>query len=334
MTIRTFRCTVWLPATIMIALAIWLPTCRAQDTANTPPTSQASPNTNPTTNPSWLSVSEPRFLHVLLKLRDDTIENDRRVVEALRELRWFTHIILVTPSWQEKPNATTHPFVVQALAICKEKNIPVVWGRWLWVAWQPGHHDRAPTTGAEYDTTHYAQAISVLKREAKAIGAVATFLDCEPYGKCPQMISLKRKKLSDDDRRKMLQAMKSAVTISGRVDMVYPTSSSDSPWHFAWPMAELGVLRCDAKTYYARSPYYKLPRILPPPGFTQRVDLWGSAVGLGRPQDIYNGNKTLTSSEVVALDLTKIRKRFPHCLGYWVWVSHDILPEVIRSWPK
>ena len=325
------------PSTCVALLTVCMfviafPVCSAGDGTHSGKKEQDAQGPHRKGKAGWLTVKEPRFLHVLLKLRKDTVASDTRVVEALRKLRWFTHIILVIPSWQERPNATEHPLVQQALRICRERKIPVVWGRWLWVAWRSKQDKRPLTLDSEFDAAFYEAAILNVKREAKAIGAVATFLDAEPYGKCPQFSSLKRKKLIDKDRRRIRRAIEDAVSKAGPVDLIYPSSSSPS-WHYAWSMADLGILRCDSKTYYTRAKRYELPKIRPPHGFTHRVDLWGSAVGLGRPEDVYHGNVTLTSPEVVALDLPRIRERFPNCRGFWVWVSHDILPEVIRSWP-
>lgn len=320
----------------MLVVAVWpagISACTGSDDMPTKTKGSEAVQPDHGPNVTWLVCDEPRLLYVYLKLRKDTIRSDTRIVQALDDLRWFTHIILVVPSWQERPHATTHPLVRQALATCQERKISVIWGRCLWVAWWPKHaRTPRPATG-EFDAAHYVAAISTVKNEARAIGAVGTFLDSEPYGECAQKWSLKRKKLTDVDRRRIHEAMDAALNITGPVDVIYPSSSSPS-WHFAWSMAELGTLRCDSKTYFAKAPRYKLPKIRPPSGYAHRVDLWGSAVGLGRPEDVYNGNAALTPSEVVALDRSIIRQRFPHCRGFWVWVPNSILPEVIRSWPR
>lgn len=271
-----------------------------------------------------------RILYVLLRLRKDTIQDDTRIVNALRQADWFTHVFLIVMSWQERPDAPRNPIVQRALAICRERGIHVIWGRWLWVAW-PSDKLEAPMPAADshFDPTYYATAIATLKAEARSLGAVGTFLDAEPYGHSAQKPTLKFRKLDDDDRRRIQTAVAKAVAHSGPVDFIYPTSSAHA-FHYAWPLAGLGRLRCDSKTYYSKEPD-QVPKIRSPDGYEHRMDLWGCNVGLGRPQDQRKGGRRLTVKDVKSLDLSLIRKRYPHCKGVWVYADSSILVEVVEA---
>ncbi len=275
---------------------------------------------------------DAKILHVLLKLRNNTAAEDARVVEALSELRWFTHIMLVVPSWQEKPNAIHHELVVKAIKTCRERGIGVIWGRWLWVAW-PGSQRQLPNEQSYLDSEFYATAIRTVKHEAKSIGTKWTMLDLEPYGKSVQKPTLKFHDHTPAELRKIQGVVMKATKKAGRVTLITPTSSMRSS-HYAWSLLKLADYRCDSKTYYTRSSSRNRPVVRPAPGCDHRVDYFGSNVGLGRSQDVLKKQRLLTAAEVVAYDLKAIRLRYPECRGQWVWVSHDILPDVIRTWPK
>ena len=271
-----------------------------------------------------------RILYMLLRLRKDTIQDDMRIVNALRQADWFTHVFLIVLSWQERPDAPRNPIVQRALTICRERGIKVIWGRWLWVAW-PSDKLEAPMPVADshFDSAYYATAIATLKAEARSLGAVGTFLDAEPYGHCAQKPTLKFKKLDDNDRQRIKRAVAGAVAHVGPVDFIYPTSSSRAS-HYAWPLAGLGRLRCDSKTYYSIGPD-QVPKIRSPDGYEHRMDLWGCNVGLGRPQDHMKGQRKLTIQDVKSLDLSLIRKDYPHCKGVWVYADTSILAKVVEA---
>lgn len=276
------------------------------------------------------SLVMPRALHVFLKLRDDTLESDRETVEALRGLEWFTHVILAVPSVQGAPDAARHPLVLRARNICRANDIDLIWSRWLWVAW-PDPQAAVPTTTSHFNPAYYAGAIATVRSEAKQLGAVACGLDAEPYGNSPQKV-LKNKLLSDWEISRMRYAVASAVSNTGGVDIVFPTSSNN-PARYIWPLTELGRLRFDEKTYYTKGPDYAWPKIRPPTWTEHRVDFFGCDVGLGEPGDV-PGLVRLTSREVMDLDWDTIRARYPSCRGVWVYIGYDILPAVVATWGK
>ncbi|MCO6437544.1 MAG: hypothetical protein J5J06_10690 [Phycisphaerae bacterium] len=282
-------------------------------------------------HPSLYGAKDLRLLYALLVLKDDTLAQDRAIVEALEHADWFTHVVLVTLSWQERPEAVHHPLVRQAVATCRKRGVRVVWGRWLWVAWPDGVSD-PPGPSAHRDPSFYVKAIRRLRVEAEELGAVGTFLDVEPYGRCAQK-AMKRRDLTDEDRKAIRDAVAQAVQQAGPVDLIYPTSSSRRT-HYAWPFAELGLLRMDAKTYYTPRADADLPPIRAPRGFEHRPNLWGVNVGLGRPEDVEGPHKKLTIAQAKALDVEVMKRRFPQCRGVWVYADYDLLPEVLRRWDR
>lgn len=266
-----------------------------------------------------------RALYLLLKLRDDTADTDRAIVDALSSLTWFDHVILVVPSWQDKPDAANHPLVRRAIDTCKVRGIRVIWGRWLWQAWPI-----ADVSPRHLDPIHYACAIARIKAEAALLGADGTHLDMEPYAGASEKDHL-RTPLTLEQQVQIRAAAMTAVEAAGPVDYIRPTSSN-SPLHFCWSLLELGEHLCDSKTYYVKAPDYEVPKVSPPPWCKHLIDIWGCNVGLGRPEDVVAGQLKLTADDVKTLDLSAIRWMFPECKGIWVYADYDILAKVIRSW--
>ncbi len=275
-----------------------------------------------------------RLLSVILILSRRHAGGDARIVEALDSpgLSWFTHVLLHVPSWQEYPDAANHPLVLKAVEQCRKRGVPVIWGRWLWVAWP--RDGREAHINDHFDPSFYERTIRTVKREAKALGAVGTVLDVEPYGACPQRASIKRTNLTADQRHRMQRAIEQAVSVAEPVTYVFPTSSP-RPGAFHWALTGLGELRCDARTYYTEPPRYRVPKIRPPEGCVHRLDLWGTYVGLGGPKDTLAGGLTkLTIDQAKALELPRIKRDYPECRGIWVYVDHAQLPEVLRAWQQ
>jgi len=284
-----------------------------------------------------------RILFVSPSLYDQKADRDADLIDALRApgLSWFTHVILKVPSWQEYPDAPDHLLIKHALNICRDRGIPVIWGRNLWVSW-PEFVDGTkfnfvppiPDASSQYDPAYFAAALATVSAEARRIGAVGTFLDTEPYGDSVHKLSLKSAELTEALQSRIRSAVQIAVASAGRVDFVYPSSSGRAT-HFAWPLLELGQWRCDSKAYYTTAPDYQLPKINPPTCIEHRLDLWGCNVGLGRPEDVVGSQVKLTIADVMALDLSVIRQQHPDCRGIWVYIDADIFPDVIRrGWQR
>lgn len=271
-----------------------------------------------------------RALYVLLKLRDDTEHADAKIVDALEHLTWFNRVMLVVPSWQDKPHAASNPLVDAAIDICREQKIPVIWGRWLWAAWPEGDLP-LPYVPSHFAPAYYARAIATVTTEGRDIGAMATFLDAEPYARSAQKLALKGVALTLEHQAQIRKAVLTATAGVGEVGFIRPTSAGRES-HFCWAMADLGALRCDSKTYYSKAPGYEVPTIGHPEQCEHRIDLWGCNVGLGRPEDVHRDQLKLTAQDVKALDLSVIRWPHPSCRGVWVYADYDIFAEVVQGW--
>ncbi len=283
--------------------------------------------------PPWDERNDLRLLYVQLKLRENTIREDVEIGNALRYAKGIvTHVILVVPSWQERPNAANNPIVRRAMATCRAMHLGVFWGRWLWVGW-PSHEfeELLPGPASHFDATYYAAAISTLRAEARLLGAVGTFLDAEPYGDSAQKPTLKFKHLTAEDRQAISAAVRDAVQYAGPVDLIYPASSNLST-HYSWPLEGLARFRCDAKPFYQRKSSGQIVA-RPPTGYEHKLHFWGSFVTTPASRQIGGATSTswtLTIDEAKALDLDIIRERFSECRGLWVY--SDQLVAVLREW--
>ena len=190
-----------------------------------------------------------------------------------------------------------------------------------------------PDAESHFDAAYYATAIATLKAEARSLGAVATFLDAEPYGHSTQKPTLKFAKLDDNDRLRIKRAIEKAVRYAGPVDFIYPTSSSRAS-HYAWPIASLGVLDLDAKTYYVDNANGRVV-VRPPDGYEHhRGDwLWGSFVTRESEQIGSTGMWTLSIAKAKRFDMSAVRKRFPKCQGRFFYLKDgDALVQTLRAW--
>lgn len=275
----------------------------------------------------------PRVLHVLLKLRDETRESDQEIVDALRDLRGFTHISLVVPAWEEAPDAARHPLVVQALRICRERAIGRFWTRRLWPTFGIISTLRPRTLTRAFDATYYAGTLAVVHTEAAQLGVIGSGLDAEAYGPAdhPDQQVLKGVVLSEPDQAAMRAAITLATARVAPADLIYPCSSS-AAWSYTWLMGMLGRCCCCEKLYYLHTTDAKLPTITPPAGMTHRVHLWGSAIGTGGPA-ASEKKVPLLPREFMGLDLARARERFPECLGFFGWCEYNDLANIIRALP-
>mgnify|MGYP001610825680 CR=1 FL=1 len=172
----------------------------------------------------------------------------------------------------------------------------------------------------------------MVRAEGQALGAVATWVDAEPYGEGPQTW-LKTARLPAPTLQGMREAIRTAVRTAGQVDFVEPVGCG-APTCYAWTISGLGKIRGTTSTYYSHAPQYRVPKLDPPPGIEFRLELWGCNVGLNRPEDRVGDSVKLTIDEVKTLDLDQVRKSYPECAGFWVYVDSDIFPQVIRQWGR
>lgn len=272
-----------------------------------------------------MTLTKPmRIIHCQLKLRNDTTDEDVGKVHALYYAArdWATHVAFVGPSWPEVPDAINHLTVRHAMLHCRRWNLPVIWGRWLWVGW-PSDKLEAPMPGiaAHMEPGYYAAAIANLKAEARSLGAVGTMLDAEPYGGSVQKVILKNElHLNPGYPLAIRDAIEDAVAVTGQVDFITPTSSMN-PNGYQWPVAGLGKWGMDQKTYRVKTADGHV-NANPPDGVEHKVHVWGHWVG----------ENALSVADVKAFDMDVVRQRYPECIGQWLYA--DKLAETLKGWNR
>lgn len=289
-------------------------------------------------------MAESRLLYVPLTLasQPDNRDRDHDIVSALWSpgAGWFTHVMLVVPSWQEQPDAATHPLVRSAIAACHSRGIRVYWTRWLWVAYVNGvlKHLR-PHASSHKDPAYYAAALAIVQHEALMLGVYSCGFDGEPYGPddAPQRAAL-RGDLTDYTRMMMQVAVMQATNAVGRVDLIYPFAWMNEK-SYVWPVGLLGREGMTSLTYYADSPEALAAQARlaeSPPGYDDRFTYWG--IHVGKPGDFGGTNLPLiTAADVVAMDFSEtgaICTAYPSVKGPAVYTPVKKLAAMIREWPR
>lgn len=273
------------------------------------------------------STDPLRILYMPLPLTSRSGETDwanaRAVYRMLRgqyHVRWPTHLLIVTRSWQETPDALDHSVIEYVVRICKYFGLPIIWGRWLWVGW-PSDKLEAPMPGETcYVLPEYhATAIARVQAEAYSIGAAGTMLMAEPDGQ-PLVEAHLQAGFDDISRGLMQRAIRRAVAVTGQVDFIYPAGSSD-PRSYAWSVVDLGKLRLIHKTYELTTADGKVV-MHPPDGVKAKLDLWGHWVGENK----------LSPADVRGFDMARVRERFHENVGQWIYIRADKFAEVVKGW--
>lgn len=288
-------------------------------------------------------MANERLLYVPLSLapQPDNEDRDHDIVSALWHPgpHWFSNVMLVVPSWQEKPTAANHPLVRSAIEALHHRGVHMVyWTRQLWVAWMNSvpEHIR-PHARSHLDPAYYAAALAILRREAAELGVAGCWFDAEPYGPddAPQRAAL-RAGLSEYDRMMMRVAIATAVNAVGKADGVYPAIWM-TPDSYVWEVGLLGRDRFTSTTYYAGSPGELASQSrepAPPPGYSPDFTHWG--IHAGKPGETHAGFELSTPAEVMALDMSEsglIRAAYPSVKGVAVYTPVDDLATMLREWP-
>ena len=285
--------------------------------------------------------TEPlRLLYCPFALTAKSLKSDMENIEAIyamlmgdRHTRWFTHLVVVVWSWQEKQYAIESAVIKNVLHLCKFFNFPVIWGRNLWVSW-PSDKLEAPMPNMwQYRyAAYYTAAIANLKAEARSIGAAGTFLDAEPYGDSVHKKILKNKpEVLEHDR--IRGVIYEAVAHTGPVDIIYPYGSTDSK-RYTWMMAGLGRIRCCEKTYYAHKAHAKI-NANPPDGVTYAPGVFAALVTEVSREINHPSQMSLTPAEVMAIDMVAVQQRYPKSIrGQAVYIPREDFAEVVKGWNR
>lgn len=307
--------------------------CQSQGPARIP---ELAPASLATRQPVKVAEGDRRVLYLLLKLTDKDEKQDERVVAAIADWAgWGTDVAIVVPSWQRFPDAARHRLVRRAVRSCRKNGLRAIWGRWLWVAWpSEGFQAPMPDKDGYLDAEYYATGIAIVTQEARAMGAVAAFLDAEPYARST-VKHIKQARFNADNRFYIDQAIRHALAVTGPVAMIYPTTSARST-HYAWPFADLGLLDWDRTTYYLDDPSDDVV-VRPPTGYEHHRGawLWGSFVTPTSERIGTGDNWTVSIAKAKTFKMADVIKRFPRCKGRFFYLGDgDKLVNTLRKWSK
>ena len=238
----------------------------------------------------------------------------------------FTHVMLSGIHKDDIPDYSKRPIYKfqEALKICKEAGVKIIWKRWLW----PGYNFSNFTEDSVFDPNYYAKQINQIRYETKKIGADYSALDCEPYGKS-SLTPMRKRTLRRSEFEKMTDAVNKAIETKGQVDFVLPAAfpyprHARSFMHFYRPLEKLGKLTIAEHTYYnnpsrlncennvfdvfgaycKKNPFRSESPTAPcfsPREILKRQDLWAHKKGLF----IYPGN--VRDSLELAIEFSKIK---------------------------
>jgi len=135
-----------------------------------------------------------------------------------------------------------HPRILEAIEICHDAGLTVIWGRHLWNNWEDFQ-----TLEDALDPDFYVSAIAQIRAEADALGVELTAMDCEVYGQAP-LNDYFDQDLSTDVFGAMQAAILQAAAL-GQVDFVHPAGTTRRPLHHYNLYGELGRLRVAQGTY-------------------------------------------------------------------------------------
>lgn len=267
------------------------------------------------------TTSRPPTLFFLgLSLLERFREREEAWVEALPGLVGKVDgILLVVPSWQEAPDALCNNLVRRIATTCSltGNSVNVYWGRRLWITWA-NLADYPQHKWDVYDPAYYAAFLSRLAAEAKAIGALGTFAECEPYGDKLHTEWFKRDGFGSWNRRKVLKAIQAAKRVAPAATMAYPAGSMD-PRHYSWPMRNLGKEFLHSKTYKVQDPAQV--RLNPPSGYAVNMDWWGSWVTT--TGDGKTGPLTVEQYQDLSWDDIRMLYNYPGLKGSWIFTAVD-----------
>lgn len=272
-----------------------------------------------------------RALHVFLSKY--TPQHNAGIVRALANLPpWFDTVMLFPGvGSQEWPDAFANKLVGGTIDIIQRQKLRLIIGRPLWTSWDAkakklGNH---PFSAGVFSHDFYIEAAARLREAAAIVGADATAIDIEPYGRPSRSIHRRTVKPPGGKLDPMIAKQIINILPAGIVDYILP-SSSYSPTGYPWAFNNLGVFRCDEKTYYVKNPARGVDAS-PPPYDRHLIGLWGHHVSMwdsrGRPRK----GKWLVPANVINYDMKTVVEKFAGCRGQWVYINAYELARVLRS---
>ena len=155
-----------------------------------------------------------------------------------------THVMLSGNDRETQPIDT--PEVLDAVALCRQFGVAVIWSRHLW-----NNDQNLESIEDVFDPEFYIEVLSLINAEAEWLGADFSAMDGETYRGSPLYATF-RPDFSPDD----FEAMKEALDIAAetvRVDFVYPAGS-----HYR-PLRANNLYPILARRSISESTYYDMP---------------------------------------------------------------------------
>ena len=161
---------------------------------------------------------------------------------------FFSHVMIANAHKAAELDRQVKADIKKIIKFCKQKDIKVIWMRWLYPGGGPGLKLGGFTLKDAYNTDYYISQIKNIRKEANELGIDLVSFDVEPYGACP-LIPLKSRKLSKVEFKAMNNAINNAIEVAGKVDFVVP-ADGEYKMHFWNCTRRLGKLTISEHTYY------------------------------------------------------------------------------------
>ncbi len=205
--------------------------------------------------------------------------------------------------------------------MCRANGIDLYLGRNPWITWKK-HSPHKQQRDDVYNPAYYTTYLSRIRAGARAIGAIGTFEDCEPYGDTIYKPWFKKDGSKNEERARVLRAIRYATAKVPPIDFAYPAGGIQ-PNHYSWPMRYLGKEFLHSKPFKVRK-REKL-RAAPPPGMPLQLDWWGTWLGVEQ-----TAGGPLTVEEFLALDWPVIKTAHPELKGAWLFVRSEQRRQILH----
>jgi hypothetical protein len=271
-----------------------------------------------------------RILHIPLMCDGRNDDADLRIVESLRPpaISGFTHGLLSNLNRHDVRFAQQHPAYKNAVYRLRANGLLPIHCRWLWTL---ADGPAGEFFDAHKDPVYIAARVAAIIAESDAVGALSA-VDPEPYAKAP-VKRFKGVDIPQFERQAIIEAVVAALFRTGMCDYVLDSCGGRSSGLY-WLTRLLGRAAICEKTYYALGPEAVLD-VVTAPGMGHDLHIWGSNVGLGRPEDMVGGDPRytkLTAAQFRALDFAAIKSKYPQCKGFMAYIDRQIFPEVLAQW--
>jgi hypothetical protein len=217
--------------------------CGALEASSSAKNNSGDPNKVVTNKASLESPSRPFIIWY------HTIETGPEILRLAISSGIFSHVMLRGLHEFDRPIEVilNNPNFTKCLKYCRERNVEVIWARWLY----PGYKFKGFSFKDAFDSQYYIRRIQQIRKEARLMGIDLVAFDAEPYGHS-QLNRLKPDKqinLSEAEFEALNDAVKTATNVAGQVDFVLP-SGAMTHRHLYNATHHIGKFAISEYTYY------------------------------------------------------------------------------------